>query len=214
MVPAMKMGFFTAEQVCGLCGISLMQLSYWDRTEFFKPQFADEGKRPFNRLYSFRDVVGLRTIGVLRNKYHVPLPDLRRISEELKKRPDADWSKLTFYLGDDRHVYFRHPGDGSIVATHPMGQRPLFKMREIIRNVEKKLAQMNRRKPKQFGKIDQNRYVARNATVIAGTRIPTAAIFRLHQAGYSTARIIEEFPRLTPADVESAIRHEGMRFAG
>jgi uncharacterized protein (DUF433 family) len=210
----MKLGLFTAEQVCELCKISPRQLSYWDKTEFFKPQHADDLGRPFNRVYSFRDVVGLRTIGLLRNKYNVSLTDLRRISEDLKKTPDGDWSKLVFYLGDDGRVYFRHPEDGAIVAADPSGQRPLFKMHQIIRGVERDLSRMNRRKPKQLGKIDQNRYVARNAPVIAGTRIPTAAIYRLHEAGYTAEKIISEFPRLTRADVEAAIRHERLRFAG
>jgi DNA-binding transcriptional MerR regulator len=92
----MKLGLFTADQVCSLCGISARQLGYWNRTGFFKPRLAEGERRPFNRIYSFRDVVGLRTIGRLRNQYHVPLADLRRISDELKKTPDADWSRLVF----------------------------------------------------------------------------------------------------------------------
>jgi uncharacterized protein (DUF433 family) len=172
------------------------------------------GKDLFNRLYSFRDVVGLTTIGLLRSKYHVAPAGLRCISEELRNISDADWSDINFYISGDGHVYFTQPGEGSIEATHPAGERPLFKMRDVIRNVEKKLAEMNRRKPAQFGKIDQNRHVAGNATVVAGTRIPTAAIFQLHQAGYSIKQIIREFPRLTPADVEAAIKHEELRVAG
>jgi uncharacterized protein (DUF433 family) len=72
---------------------------------------------------------------------------------------------------------------------------------------------MNRRKPKQIGKIEQHRFVAKNAPVIAGTRIPTTAIYNLHEAGYSTERIISEYPRLTQADVKAAIQHERLRYA-
>jgi uncharacterized protein (DUF433 family) len=207
------LGLFTAEQVCMLCHISMRQLAYWDKTEFFKPQYAEGLKRPFNRVYSFRDVVGLRTVGLLVNKYEVPLRELRRIGKELKETPEADWSNLTVYLGEDRHVYFKHPKDGSIVAARPLGQRPLFKMIEIIRKIQKDLAQMNRRKSKQIGKIEQHRFVAKNSPVIAGTRIPTAAIYDLHEAGYSPERIIFEYPRLTQADVKAAIQHERLRYA-
>ena len=222
------MGLFTADQVCSLCSISSRQLGYWNRTGFFKPRLAEGERRPFNRIYSFRDAVGLRTIGLLRNQYHVPLPDLRRISEELKKTPDADWSKLVFFedpiaqererkhrSSKPRHgrVYFRHPQSGEIVASSPLNQRPLFEMQEIIKNVERSLSRLNRRKPKQIGKIDQNRYVVRNEPVIAGTRITTSSIYRLHQAGYSAQAIIEEFPRLKPADVEAAIKHAQLRIA-
>jgi|SRR5208282_134913 len=222
----MKLGLFTADQVCSLCGISSRQLGYWNRTGFFKPRLAEGERRPFNRIYSFRDAVGLRTIGLLRNQYHVPLPDLRRISEELKKTPDADWSKLVFFedpIAQERkrrsskpgrgRVYFRHPQSGEIVASSPLNQRPLFEMREIIRNVERSLSRLNRRKPKQIGKIEQNRYVVRNEPVIAGTRITTSSIHRLHVAGYSRQAIIKEFPRLKAADVEAALKHAQLRIA-
>lgn len=221
----MKLGLFTADQVCALCGISARQLAYWNRTGFFTPRYVDDEKRPFNRIYSFRDVVGLRTIGRLRNKYHVPLADLRRISEELTKTPDADWSNLVFYedpisrarpnVKNRRpssrrrsRVYFRHPQSGEVLASSPLGQRPLFAMRTIIHDVERNLVRMNRRKPKQVGKVEQNRYVVRNEPVIAGTRIPTAAVYRLHQAGFSSDAIIREFPRLKRADIEAAIKRE------
>lgn len=217
----MKLGLFTADQVCTLCSISARQLAYWNRTGFFTPRYMDHEKRPFNRIYSFRDVVGLRTIGLLRNRYQVPLADLRRIGQELETTPDADWSNLVFYedpiararpaKGRQRHgrrVYFRHPQSGQILATSPLGQRPLFKMQTIIRNVERNLARMNSRKPKQIGRVEQNRYVVRNEPVIAGTRIPTAAVYRLHQAGLSSDAIIREFPRLKRADIEAAIRRE------
>lgn len=226
----MKLGLFTADQVCALCGISARQLAYWDKTGFFKPRYTADEKRPFNRIYSFRDVVGLRTIGRLRNEYGVPLnPDLRQISEDLKKTPDSDWSKLVFYedpMAETSHlkgvssgrrkrarVYFRHPNGGSIIASSPHGQRPLFEMRMVIQNVERNLVRMNSRKPKQIGKVEQHRYVVRNEPVIAGTRIPTAAVYRLHQAGFTPEAIIREFPRLRPADVDAAIKHEGVKVA-
>lgn len=223
-VCGMRLGLFTADQVCSLCGISSRQLGYWNRTGFFKPRLAEGERRPFNRIYSFRDVVGLRTIGRLRNRYNVPLADLRRISDELKSTPDTDWSKLVFFedpIAEERkseksrhgRVYFRHPQSGEVVASSPLNQRPLFEMREVIQNVERSLSRLNRRKPKQIGKIDQNRYVVRNEPVIAGTRVPTAAIYRLHQAGYSAQAIIKEFPRLKLADVEAAIKHARLRVA-
>lgn len=210
----MKLGLFTADQVCTLCGVSARQLGYWDDTEFFKPKYADDYRHAFNRVYSFRDVVGLRTIALLRNKYKVPLtPDLRDISAELKKKPDADWSTLIFFRDPMGRVYFQHPQTGEVVGTRPHGQRPLFKMSEIIRKVKQNLVRMNRRKPKQLGKIERNRFIAQNAEVIAGTRIPTAAIYRLYKAGFDTHAIIKEYPRLTPTDVKAAIQNEQLKAA-
>jgi len=41
-------------------------VGYWDDTGFFSPTLIDEHRRrAFGRIYSFRDVVGLRTIALL-----------------------------------------------------------------------------------------------------------------------------------------------------
>jgi len=210
----MKQGLFTADQVCTLCRISARQLSRWNKIGFFKPRYAEGVSRPFNRIYSFRDVVGLRTIGLLRNRHSVPFRELKRIGEELKRTPDADWSKVVFYLDPTNHLYFRAPNSGEILGAEPLGQRPLLEMSTVIRFVERSLVRMNRRKPTQVGKIAQNRFVVRNEPVIAGTRIPVGAIYRLHRAGYSSQQIIKEFPRLRPADIEAAITHEKLRAVG
>ena len=53
----------------------------------------------------------------------------------------------------------------------------------------------------------------RNAPVIAGTRIPTAAIRRYQEAGYTVEQILAEYPDLTPHDVEAALKYEENRTA-
>jgi uncharacterized protein (DUF433 family) len=50
-----------------------------------------------------------------------------------------------------------------------------------------------------------------NAWVVAGTRIPTEAIWNFHAAGYDAEAIIREYPRLTPDDVRAAIDFESRR---
>jgi len=52
---------FSADDVCRVTGLSQRQLAYWDKTGFFAPEFASPKERPFARVYSFRDVVGLRS---------------------------------------------------------------------------------------------------------------------------------------------------------
>ena len=52
-----------------------------------------------------------------------------------------------------------------------------------------------------IGRIAQHRYVSHNAPVVAGTRIPTAAIRRFKEAGYSVGQIIKEYPDLTDHDM-------------
>jgi hypothetical protein len=52
---------FNEEQVQRLTGVTMAQLRYWDRTNFFAPSLTDENRgRPYSRIYSFRDLVCLR----------------------------------------------------------------------------------------------------------------------------------------------------------
>ena len=54
---------FSADQASRLTGLSSRQLRYWDETEFFSPAFREEIERaPWWRVYSFRDIVGLRAL--------------------------------------------------------------------------------------------------------------------------------------------------------
>ncbi len=60
---------FSADQVTKLTGLSKAQLHYWDETGFFSPRYAFENWRsPYSRIYSLKDVVGLRTLSVLRKE--------------------------------------------------------------------------------------------------------------------------------------------------
>jgi uncharacterized protein (DUF433 family) len=52
-----------------------------------------------------------------------------------------------------------------------------------------------------------------NASVIAGTRIPTNAIYDLHHAGFSIPQIVSEYPRLTEKDIRAAIQFEQLKVA-
>jgi DNA-binding transcriptional MerR regulator len=73
---------FTDEQVSKLTGISVGQLRYWDRTDFFKPEFAYEERRDaFSRVYSYLDLVSLKIIARLRSR--VPLQRLRIVKQQL-----------------------------------------------------------------------------------------------------------------------------------
>ena len=72
------------EHVQKLTGLTKRQLRYWDETGFFKPSFVEENPRlPFSRFYSFKDVVALRTLQLLRVQNNVPLQHLRKVAEKL-----------------------------------------------------------------------------------------------------------------------------------
>lgn len=207
-----ELAAFTAEHVCRLTGLSPRQVSYWDRTGFFSPTLLDENRRrTFARIYSFRDVVGLRTIAILRNRHAVPLQELRRVGEWLHSKHDAPWSSIKFALKGNKVVFF-DPLSGEAVEPRGAGQEVLPVALESIANeMREASALLLERRGEQVGQIARNRYVVHNAWVVAGTRIPTSAIWNYHQAGYDSEEIIREYPRLTAADVAAAVRFEARR---
>jgi|1185.fasta_scaffold186858_2 uncharacterized protein (DUF433 family) len=195
---------FSADQVARLTGLSLHQLAYWRNTGFFGA--VPEAGEP--ALYSFRELVGLRTIATLRKK--VPLQELRRVGEWLAAHYRDPWSSLRFWLAG-RTVVFAAPG-GGLISTRPAGQTELgeeYALERVASEVRQDAAQLRDRNEHQFGRVVRTRNVASNAPVICGTRVRTSAIWNFRQAGYSVDDILREYPRLTKDDVRAAIEYEG-----
>ncbi len=203
---------FTADHVCRLTGLSARQLRYWDTTEFFSPTFVDGYRvRSFGRIYAFRDVVGLRTISILRNLHKVPLQELRKVGGWLKRHHDTPWSSLRFALAG-RNVVFFDPNTGVPTEPRDGAQTVLSVTLEPIANEMREAASRLRdRDAEQYGKIIRNRFVVHNAWVVSGTRIPTSAIWNFHKAGYVDDDIIKEYPRLTLDDIRAAVNFESNR---
>lgn len=207
-----ELAAFTADNVCRLTGLSARQVGYWAKTEFFAPTLLDDYKRrAFGRIYSFRDVVGLRTIAILRNEHGVPLQELRRVGAWLKSNYDTPWSTLKFALRGRKVVFFE-PVSGIAVEPRGAGQEVMsIALEPIAAEMRNAAARLRERRDEQIGQLQRNRYVVHNAWVVAGTRIPTTAIWNYHEAGYSTEDIIKEYPRLTPQDITAAIDFEAPR---
>ena len=203
---------FTAEHVCQLTGLSSRQLRYWDDTAFFKPTLLPGHRRQaFGRIYSFRDVVGLRTIAILRKEHKVPLQELRRVGEWLADKHDAPWARLRFAL-QGKVVVFVDPDSGIAIEPRGPGQTVMsIALEPIAVAMSEAAARLRKRQSDQLGKIVRNRHVVHNAWVVAGTRIPTEAVWNFHRAGYGAKAIIKEYPRLTAQDVRSAIDFETRR---
>ena len=198
---------FSENHLVRLTGLSKSQLRYWDKTGFFCPRYAYENRRsPYSRVYSFRDVVGLRTLAVLRKEHKVSLQHLRRVAQELSDLHEDLWAETTLYVLS-RKVYFHEPDTG-LVRRVVDGQYAMIPLVRIINAVEKDVNKLKERPPEQIGKLERNRHVARNAWVHAGTRIPVRIIARFKEAGYSNEKIMREYPTLTEEDIETAMRHE------
>ncbi|HZL60080.1 MAG TPA: DUF433 domain-containing protein [Stellaceae bacterium] len=197
---------FDADHVVRLTGLTHGQLRYWDKTGFFNPEYGSMQRTPVGRIYSFQNVVGLRTLSILRGDYRIPLQRLRKVAVELYKHRNAPWSELTLHvLGTS--VYFKEPETGK-VREALSGQYAALPLKTIMEDVAEAANKLRQRTPAQIGRIEKHRFIIHNAWAVAGTRIPVRAIQRFHEAGYSPANIIREYPTLTEQDVKAALQHE------
>ncbi len=204
---------FSEDQVENITGLTKRQLRYWAKTDFFRPSYVEDNTRlPYSRFYSFRDLVALRTIEVLRVQRKVPLQQLRLVAERLSYLGADLWSKTTLYVVD-RCVIFVDPTTGAseeVISGQYLLKLPL---EQVIRDTRNVIVAMRKRSPHLVGKVRHSRGILRNAWAIAGTRIPVDAVKRLHEDGYSVEEIIDEYPDLTPDDVEGALKHDGSKVA-
>jgi uncharacterized protein (DUF433 family)/DNA-binding transcriptional MerR regulator len=199
---------FSEDSVKRLTGLTTSQLRYWDNTGFFAPEYADPNRKTaFSRLYSFRDIVALRTLSVLRNQHNVPLQHLRKVANKLCHLGYDLWTNTTLYVLNKK-VVFHEPGT-DLPQEVVSGQYVIgILLKTIISDTTKDVEKMRRRDPEKIGLVERSRYINHNAWVVGGTRIPTAAIKRFKEAGYTDEQIIAEYPDLTARDIRAALIHE------
>ncbi len=196
---------FSEENVGRLTGVSKRQLRYWDRTGFFTPAFPSEDRRvPFSRVYSFKDVLSLRTLNVLRNQYSVPLQHLRKVAEKLAHLSDAKWTATTLYVLSKK-VVFVEPGTKALQEI-VSGQYVIgIPLKTVVSDTRKDVEKLQKREESDVGKVERRRNVARNHPVMAGTRIPVSAVQRMAEDGLTARQIVAEYPSLTLDDVKAAL---------
>ena len=197
---------FTTREAQQLSGLSARRLQYWDETAFIRPSVAARLGRGSPRLYSFRDLIQLRIAALLRN--HISLHALRRLKDALDL--EAPFAEVRYAsTSEGETVYLVRPGvpeavrrSGQIVMTFDI---PLD---EIRSDLELRSAELRRRRG--IGRLEKTRGIVSGQMAVAGTRITTAAIGRMLKAGWDEARILAEYPELTPADIE-AVRRLGKK---
>jgi len=197
----------SADHIVKLTGITMRQLAYWDKTGFFKPEYASDNRRsPHSRVYSFRDAVGLRTVSTLMNTYNVSRHHLKEVAGELAAYTSRPWSELRLRVLKGR-VQFDEPETGRL-RDAVGGQYAFVEIVDVIKHVEEGLAALKTRGDDEMGKFERHRYVAHNKLVVAGTRVPVETVLEFIDAGYSVPDIIKEFPALTEADIV-AVKQNG-----
>lgn len=197
---------FSVDHAARVTEVSKARLSRWDREGFFSPEHADEEDRgnPFSRVYSFTDLVGLRTLAILTDKHRIPLGELRKTYPELAKRVKRPWSDTQLSVLNRKVVWdldgLPHDRYGQIPGHH-------IELPTVASEVAEKAAALRERSESQIGAVERHKFISHNARVIAGTRIPVTAIESFIRAGYSDKAILSEYPTLAKFDVSTVRRN-------
>jgi len=192
---------FSVDHAASITGLSKARLTRWDKLGFFSPEYVSEADRgnAYGRVYSYIDLVGLRTLAVLADEHHVPLSELKKAATGLARLSDRPWANMELSVLKrqvvfDLHGKPRNASDGQhVIKSIPLPS--------IAEEVAKRANELRKRKASLQGKIEHHKFVAHNSPVLAGTRIPVSTIRQFVDAGYPDAAIIEEFPTLTRKDI-------------
>ncbi len=129
---------FTAAQACRLTGCTPHQLRYWDKVGLVEPSIQTTDGRPGRRrIYSFRDLVGLRVVKSLLDN-GLSIQRVRRAWDYLRRTGDMDEHLANVRLVTDGHSIFAVAhDDAELLDALRQGQLAFFvRIDEIAQKVE------------------------------------------------------------------------------
>ena len=129
---------FTAAQACELTACTPHQLRYWDKVGLVKPSIQTTDGRPGRRrIYSFRDLVGLRVIKSLLDN-GLSIQRVRRAWDYLRRTGDMDGHLAEVKLvTDGQSIFAVAHDDAELLDALRQGQLAFFvKIDEIAADVE------------------------------------------------------------------------------
>lgn len=200
---------FTLDQAATIANVSKRRAAYWARHGIVVPSLAyDVERRPHRYLYDFVDLVGLRTLGMLRDRYNLSLQQLRKAHRFLREHADRPWSELRFWVRG-RELLFTDPASNRIVLADRPGQVAIaIELEPVAQSVAREANALARRRADDIGETERHRNIQGNRLVVKGTRVPVESILNLAEHGYSPDRIVRSYPSLTLADVRQILdRH-------
>lgn len=197
---------FSIEHAQRVTKVSQTRLARWDRLRFFSPEHIDDTDRgnAYSRIYSYEDLVGLRMLAVLTDKYHVPISEIKAAYSDITSQWSKPWSQIEIgvlkrKIVTDLKGQPRNVTDGQLALK-------CIPLPSIAEEVRREADKLQRRAKADQGEFERHKFVARNAIVFKGTRIPVAAVEEFIEADYTDAEIVAEYPSLTVKDVRAARR--------
>ena len=184
-----------------LSGASLRQLQYWRESSLLAPEF---GKPSGRLLYSFPDVVALRTFVFLRENASLQL--IRKAIGNLRELGNLDHLAEYKLISDDDRIVLADPSGEVMGLTGTPGQyRIAAAMGDVFRRfVNMQGAEVvDLRKPRRHVAVDPETHGG--YPVIAGTRLQFDLVASLVEDGVAPGEIVEFYPSVSAAAATDAV---------
>lgn len=131
---------FSTSHASRLTGVNPKTLHYWDHSAFLSPSVQVAHGTGTRRLYSFRDLVALRTAHELRQR-GISLQGLRKVVDFIRRADEAEQPLSERYLVTDGHDVFLYAGSTAISAMRHPGQGYFMVVVDIGRVAEELTSQ-------------------------------------------------------------------------
>lgn len=191
---------FPVEVTSVLTGATLGQLAYWRQTDLLVPEIE---RRP-RALYSFRDLVALRTVVHLRRVNS--LQAVRRAFRELE-RMDLTAHPATYSLASrGRSIVLLHEDGGQTDLVRHPGDEVITNLADVFAPFETDRGRqvVDFRRPRHHIQVREHRMGG--WPTIEGTRIPYDTIALLVADGtVPPERVSAYYPTVTPDAVSDAV---------
>jgi uncharacterized protein (DUF433 family)/DNA-binding transcriptional MerR regulator len=190
-----------------LSGASLRQLAYWRRPKdgvaLLAPELGDSGGR---LLYSFRDLIALRTFVYLREQ--LPLQRIRKAVASLRDLGSTDHLSHYRLFASGKSVVWQAPDDDTFVDL--VEQPGALRLAAIMADVMRPFKDSHGRSvvdlvhPRPNIEIDPE--VQGGYPVIRGTRIEFDLVASLVEDGMKPSEVKSIYPSVSAAGARDAAR--------
>ena len=200
---------YTTELAARLTDVPSRRISYWARSGVLVPEVAYESPPGSTRtLYSFDDLVVLRALGIVRDRFGLPIEVLREVADFLIHHGDTPWSEIRFRVRGKAVVLHGSSSRDEGRAEPHDESTVVIDLGPIATAIEQGSDLLAQRDPADIGQVERRRGVQNNRLVVKGTRIPVETILEYAEAGYSPQAIVESFPSLALGDVTAVLARQ------
>ena len=193
---------YSAAMAAAMSGTSVRLLAYWRSSVRGGPLLHPEYAHDHRVLYSFRDVVALRTVAYLREE--VSLQRIRRAVETLRDLGSRDHLSRYRLIADGGSVVWvtdvqaaEEPAGGVDLVLQP-GQEVLVQLKDVLSPFTNAtgidVPDFTRPRPRLLVDAD----ILAGYPVVTGTRVPFDLVAGLVAGGIPVDRVRDYYPGVDP----------------